>query len=60
MRSVDRAISERMKTPLNEWEEDSRKVNKLFKSLPKPENEIELEIPEEDEEESEDDYILDA
>ena len=59
MRSIDRVISERMKTPLNQWEEDSGKVRKLFKSMPKPENQIELEIPEEDEEQEED-YILDA
>ena len=38
MRSVDRAISERIKTPLNEWEEDSGKLSKLFKNLKKPEN----------------------
>jgi len=35
-RSIDRVISERMKTPLNEWEEDSGKLKKLFKGLKKP------------------------
>jgi hypothetical protein len=42
MRSIDRVISERMKTPLNEWEEDSTKLKKLFKGLKRPENEIEF------------------
>ncbi len=35
-RSIDRVISERMKTPLNEWEDDHRKVKSLFKNLRKP------------------------
>ena len=38
MRSVDRVISERMKTPLNQWEEDTGKLKSLFKGLKKPEN----------------------
>ena len=50
MRSIDRVISERMKTPLNEWEEDQKKVSSLFKSLKKPENVVEFGIPEEEEE----------
>lgn len=49
MRSIDRVISERMKTPLNEWEEDRGKVKSLFKNLKKPENVIEFDIPEEEE-----------
>ena len=40
MRSLDRVISERMKTPLNEWEDDHRKVKSFFKNLSKPQNVI--------------------
>lgn len=47
MRSLDRVISERMKTPLNEWEDDHRRVKSLFKNLKKPENVVEFDIPEE-------------
>lgn len=59
MRSIDRVISERMKTPVNEWEEERGKVKSLFKNLKKPENMIEFDIPEEEEEEEED-VVLDA
>ena len=38
MRSIERVISERMKTPLNQWEEDTGKLKSLFKGLKKPEN----------------------
>lgn len=59
MRSLDRVISERMKTPLNEWEDDHRRVKSLFKNLKKPENVVEFDIPEEDEEEEEE-LLIDA
>ena len=59
MRSLDRAISERMKTPLNEWEQDHGRVKSLFKNLRKPENVVEFDIPEE-EEEDEDEVLEDA
>lgn len=59
MRSLDRVISERMKTPLNEWEDDHRKVKSLFKNLSKPQNVIQFDIPEV-QEEDEDQVLLDA
>jgi hypothetical protein len=46
MRSLDRVLSERMKTPLNEWEQEHGKVKSLFKNLKKPENVVEFDIPE--------------
>lgn len=53
-------ISERIRTPLNEWEkEDQGKLMRLLKRLPKPENEIQFEIPEEVEEEQKEE-IMDA
>ena len=54
MRSVERIISERVKTPVtNEWEHDKNKIKNLFMGLSKPQNMIQFEIPEEDEEEEE-------
>ena len=39
MRSVDRIMSERSKTPSgNEWEHDQDKIKNLLKGLSRPEN----------------------
>ena len=41
LRSVDRIISERVKTPsANEWEHEQDKVKNLLKGLSRPENTI--------------------
>lgn len=39
MRSVERLISERVKTPMSQdWQQDQNRVKGLFKNLRKPEN----------------------
>lgn len=48
MRSIDRLISQHIKTPLNEWEEEHKKVKNLFKNLKRPQNVVEFDIPEEE------------
>ena len=43
IRSVDRLLSERVKTPSkNEWEREGGQIKSLFKGLKKPENLIEF------------------